>query len=175
MTDDAGTKRRGRPSTGKRGTFTFRVTDQLRKRLEKSAQQYRRPVSEEIEFRLENSFAEQDALERMFGCSAALYLGTVLGQAMRVVRAHATKRGWNEVETRKAILAAVNKVAEVHLATSRNIDLPSTLFLEFNPRPLLKPKDAGETIAVHTMQFNNDQRLDELPNLTGTDLLKHWS
>src|SRR3954470_8804213 len=48
--------RRGRPPLGKRGTFTFRVTDQLRGKLEQAAEAAARPVSELIEARLERSF-----------------------------------------------------------------------------------------------------------------------
>lgn len=56
--DAAPTKRRGRPSTGKRGTFSFRVTSDLRAKLEAAARAAERPVSEEIELRLERSFWE---------------------------------------------------------------------------------------------------------------------
>lgn len=52
---DQGPKRRGRPA-GKRGTFSFRVTADLRSRLEADAERSGRPVSEEIERRLEESY-----------------------------------------------------------------------------------------------------------------------
>lgn len=48
-------KRRGRPPTGKRGSFSFRVTDALRVQLEQEARTHQRPVSEIIELRLEQS------------------------------------------------------------------------------------------------------------------------
>ncbi len=53
-------KRKGRPPMGKRGTFTFRVTDRLRTMLEEAAAASHRSVSQEIEFRLEQSFSQQD-------------------------------------------------------------------------------------------------------------------
>lgn len=61
MSDEAMPKR-GRPSKGKRGTFTFRVTGALRAKLEAEAAADGRPVSEIIEMRLERSF-EADALK----------------------------------------------------------------------------------------------------------------
>jgi hypothetical protein len=61
--DDASPKRKGRPPTGKRGTFTFRVTDQLRSKLEEAAAAVHRPVSEEIERRLEQSFSIPDLVD----------------------------------------------------------------------------------------------------------------
>lgn len=48
-------RRRGRPP-GKRGTFSFRVTPVLRRQLEAAAAKSGRPISEEIESRLEQSF-----------------------------------------------------------------------------------------------------------------------
>jgi len=60
--------RKGRPP-GKRGTFSFRVTATLRTQLEVAAAKSERPVSEEIEYRLEKSFwkdefDKQDEFER---------------------------------------------------------------------------------------------------------------
>jgi hypothetical protein len=43
-------KKVGRPSKGKRGTFTFRVSAELRDKLEAAAAFHGRSVSEEIEF-----------------------------------------------------------------------------------------------------------------------------
>jgi hypothetical protein len=48
-----------RPS-GKRGTFTFRVTASLRERLEAAAEASQRPVSEVIETMLERAFLMDD-------------------------------------------------------------------------------------------------------------------
>ena len=47
---DSAKKKVGRPSKGKRGTFTFRVSAELREKLEASAVFHARSVSEEIEF-----------------------------------------------------------------------------------------------------------------------------
>src|SRR3954469_14996053 len=62
-------RRGGRPARGKRGTFTFRVSDQLRNKLELAAAEAKRPVSEEIEARLERSFSDQDIILRTLSAS----------------------------------------------------------------------------------------------------------
>lgn len=51
-------KRRGRPATGKRGTFSFRVTASLRAKLEAEAKEHGLPVSEVIERRLDQSYRD---------------------------------------------------------------------------------------------------------------------
>lgn len=58
--DSSQTRRGGRPPSRKRGTFTFRVTIELRAQLEAAAAKSGRPVSEEIEARLESSFKEPE-------------------------------------------------------------------------------------------------------------------
>lgn len=68
-------KRRGRPSKGKRGTFSFRVTDALRTKLEAEAATSGRPVSEEIELRLEQSFVVRQLLMEMVGDEIAALVG----------------------------------------------------------------------------------------------------
>lgn len=56
---DSVVKRRGgRPPSKKRGTFSFRVTAELRAKLEAAAAEAGKPVSEEIEARLETSFRD---------------------------------------------------------------------------------------------------------------------
>lgn len=61
-------RKKGRPA-GKRGTFSFRVTAALRGQLETAAAAAARPVSEEIERRLEVSFSNETDLLRksLFG------------------------------------------------------------------------------------------------------------
>lgn len=44
----------------KSGTFTFRITEELRAKLVRAAAIRNRPVSEEIELRLEQSFLQGD-------------------------------------------------------------------------------------------------------------------
>ncbi|BCM88097.1 Arc family DNA-binding protein [Methylobacterium indicum] len=61
--DDRAPRRGGRAPSGKRGKFAFRVTAELREKLEAAAAASGRPVSEEIEMRLEASFREPEIIE----------------------------------------------------------------------------------------------------------------
>ena len=56
--EEAAPRKKGRPA-GKRGTFSFRVTAELRAKLEAAAAASERPVSEEIERRLEDTFTAE--------------------------------------------------------------------------------------------------------------------
>ena len=55
---------RGRPALPKaerkRGIFTFRATDALRQRVADSAKQSGRSISEELEYRVEESYRRED-------------------------------------------------------------------------------------------------------------------
>ena len=56
MMSDSAKKKVGRPSKGKRGDITFRVSAELREKLEAAAVFNERSVSEEIEFRINRDF-----------------------------------------------------------------------------------------------------------------------
>ena len=64
-------KRRGRPSLpegkGKRHAIGLRATADLRRKLEEGAKQSGRSLSQEAEFRLENSFGDDDRITESFG------------------------------------------------------------------------------------------------------------
>ncbi len=57
----------------KRKTLSTRITSELRDRLDKSADESGRSLSQEIEFRLEQSFRDEDARYREFG-DKSLYM-----------------------------------------------------------------------------------------------------
>jgi TraY domain len=64
-------KRRGRPSLpkgeGKRHAIGLRATADLRRKLEEGAKQSGRSLSQEAEFRLENSYRDDDRIAESFG------------------------------------------------------------------------------------------------------------
>ena len=64
-------RQRGRPplkkGEAKRSSFNTRLRDRVKERLEAEAANAGRSLSEEIEFRLERSFAEEDAKIAEFG------------------------------------------------------------------------------------------------------------
>ena len=58
-------RKRGRPSTGKRGNFTFRLRPVIREKLIAAATENKISVSEEIERRLEFSFHDEPVLTEL--------------------------------------------------------------------------------------------------------------
>jgi hypothetical protein len=58
-------RKRGRPSTGKRGSFTFRLRPIIRQKLIDAAIENKISVSEEIERRLEFSFHDEPVLTEL--------------------------------------------------------------------------------------------------------------
>lgn len=57
----------GRPATGKRRTFAFHVRESVRSKLEAEARKNHTSVSEEINRRLETTFANYDFAVQLFG------------------------------------------------------------------------------------------------------------
>ncbi len=94
-------KRPGRPPRGeyvdKRKTLSTRITSELRDRLDKSADESGRSLSQEIEFRLDQSFRDEKALYREFG-DKSLYMtmrwfALTLDEAQQI-----TKKPWKKDE-----------------------------------------------------------------------------
>lgn len=98
-------RRGGRPPSKKRGTFSFRVTADLRAKLEQAATEAGKPVSEEIEARLEASFRDPavvhatteqtidriiDRLDRLttekFGGEHSRYAGEEFGRGFNIAK-----------------------------------------------------------------------------------------
>jgi hypothetical protein len=63
--DELVKRKPGRPSTGKRGSFTFRLRDGIRAKLIAAARENKISVSEEIERRLEFSFHDEPVLTEL--------------------------------------------------------------------------------------------------------------
>ena len=145
-------KRRGRRPTGKRGTFSFRVTERLRGRLEQRARAEQRPVSEEIELRLEQSFLNEELHSLLFGDQDVAAFLKAIGNLIKETRAYAHSKKFDEADTRLAIRKAIETLLEIHLWTGGDIaPLPQTLRVEGGkilPRPLLKPDEAGRYVAT---------------------------
>ena len=83
-------KKRGRPplkGQPKRSSFNTRIRTELKERLESAAGDAGRSLSEEIEFRLERSFREDDARVQEFGGRWAYELFRLLAAAARNVSA----------------------------------------------------------------------------------------
>jgi len=88
----------------KRKTLSTRITSGLRDRLDKSADESGRSLSQEIEFRLEQSFRDEKALYREFG-DKSLYMtmrwfALTLDEAQQI-----TEKPWKKDEETFGIAA----------------------------------------------------------------------
>lgn len=112
--DQVGAERRkGRPA-GKRGTFTFRVTPELRARLEAAAAAVERPVSEEIERRLERSFEDVDLLLSYFGSSETLKLAHAVARIARTVEINCGRDWSKDSATKNEFKGALDRFFELY-------------------------------------------------------------
>jgi hypothetical protein len=114
MSEELQPKRRpGRPSKGKRGNFTFRVTEKLREQLEGAAGEADLSVSEEIERRLEKSFSDKNVVEELLGGPETLRLLMTIGQAIRMVEGTTGKQWTDDYETVVATKIAIKTVLDL--------------------------------------------------------------
>ncbi|HLJ20064.1 MAG TPA: hypothetical protein VKU84_07695, partial [Stellaceae bacterium] len=93
---DKGTRRPGPrpkgPFEDKRATLTTRITQETRDKLDASAVAAGRSLSQEIEFRLESSFAADE----VFGGARAAALFRMLAGAAKDIEARLGSGGWLE-------------------------------------------------------------------------------
>lgn len=69
----------------KRKTLTTRITEETRTNLEKAAEESGRSLSQEIEFRLEQSFQKQFAVDAAFGSKLRYRQMQILGMAINLI------------------------------------------------------------------------------------------
>lgn len=148
MTDaepDKPAPKRGRPA-GKRGTFSFRVTASLRSKLEAAAEASARPVSEEIEHRLERSFEDVDLLLRHFGSSESLKLAQAVSMLGQHVETQ-TMRKWTEDPKAKGeYLAGIKRFLDIYFYEQDGPDVvPVVLPPLAGPSP---GRSAAEVVAI---------------------------
>jgi hypothetical protein len=107
------TKRKpGRPPKGKRGNFTFRVTERLREQLISEAEASGLSVSEEIERRLDQSFNDAP-IRDLLGGSHTNALILTIAAAIQMVEIESGKKWIEDHDTNLAMRAAVNGVMEL--------------------------------------------------------------
>ncbi len=109
-------KRPGRPPRGeyvdKRKTLSTRITSELRDRLDKSADESGRSLSQEIEFRLEQSFRDEKALYREFGGRENYNIFRFLAQIPHFA-GQMTKQHWREDrKTFRVVMKAIESILE---------------------------------------------------------------
>ena len=94
------------PYVDKRKTLTTRITEETRTRLEKAAAATDRSLSQEIEFRLERSFLDEDARNREMGGKELQALFRLLGAAAEMIEARTGKKWSEDWDTGTAVMIA---------------------------------------------------------------------
>lgn len=123
-------KRRGRPakapSERKRGNLTFRVRDDLRAALEEAAAQSDRSLSEEIEYRLELSLGQREALKEEWGPDA-FAIAESIAKSLQHIERYTGKRWLKDEATFLLFSATVSELIRRYrdLATT-NWDAPTS-------------------------------------------------
>jgi hypothetical protein len=103
------------PAEPKRNNLTFRVRGDLRERLSNAAALAQRSISEEIEFRLERSFAEADVLARAFGGRTLADFVRALGIGLQIIQAKTGDAAIEESETSVEIAVMLAKIIRERL------------------------------------------------------------
>ena len=84
------------PYEGKRRTLTTKITEGLRQKLDDAAERSNRSLSQEIEFRLDYSFRDQDARDRDFSDDFTLKLMRALATAKVLAEARWGKDAYKD-------------------------------------------------------------------------------
>jgi hypothetical protein len=160
------TKRKpGRPPKGKRGNFTFRVTERLRGQLISEAEASGLSVSEEIERRLDQSFNDV-AIQDLLGGSHTNALILTIAAAIQMVEIESGKKWIEDYDTNLAMRAAVKGVMELLNTPPVNAGpVSDTLFGGI--LSLLKPSQIGIKAAKSAVATTRKaQRRHEHPDVT---------
>jgi hypothetical protein len=139
---------RGRPpvpaETRKRNNVTIRMRDELKAKVEQSADAHQRSISQEIERHLERSFDQDQRLEDVFGSADLFGLLRVVGAAMDVAgksaafmatRSPEASRGWIDHPDAydQALQAAVDVLQR--LRPPGKVELPDRRPPAHHPKP----------------------------------------
>lgn len=164
--------------TPRKGVNT-RITDDLRTRLEASAQENNRTLGSEIEHRLELSFkfefgSTQGVSALSHSRAGTLFLQSI-GSIFGLVLLEAKQRGFSELETRDALKGALEVIASRHLWTGQKPpdDAASYLFQEMNK---LQPTDFGQQLASAHLQLDSymtEQKV--IKDFYSNKIIDHWS
>ena len=100
------------PDEGKRSVLNARITTRLRANLEMAAAETGRSLSQEIEFRLEQSFLRETAQHEAFGGEHVDALMRVLGNAVRLIEATGGKKWQEDRETFTWVKATIEKLLD---------------------------------------------------------------
>lgn len=101
------------PDKGKRAAIGLRTTPELKERLERIAAATGRSLSQEIEFRLERSLQEDDALRREFGDERTQRILRIMAQAAAAIEDQHGKKWHEDWDTYYAVLASWQRITQL--------------------------------------------------------------
>ncbi len=110
----SGPKPRG-PFEGKRKTLTTRITERTRRRLDEASEATDRSLSQEIEFRLEESFQRdrfENAIFEALGGREHYPLLVMVGNAVRMVEEGSGQRWHQDFETAAQVKNAITTIID---------------------------------------------------------------
>jgi hypothetical protein len=146
VTDEPKKRRPGRPAKGKRGNFTFRVTEKLREQLIARSEASGLSVSEEIERTLDQSINGAGIAEDFLGGPHTATLILAITAAIRMVEIETGKKWTEDHETNLAMKAAIATLLDLVNTPADDVDKSGSEFaalLDF-----LKPRETGVRAAV---------------------------
>jgi len=108
----------GRPSLGKRQSFTFRVRENVRDLLVAAAQASHVSVSEEIERRIELTFSSAGIVAEMFGGMKNAQLLFTISIAIQEVERATGRSWWADYSTIEQVQRAINNLLFAHRTLS---------------------------------------------------------
>lgn len=111
----------GRPSLGKRQSFTFRVRENVRDLLVAAAQSSNVSVSEEIERRVELTFSSAGIVAEMFGGIENAQLLFAFAIAIQEVERATGKPWWADASTSEQMRRAIDTLVVAHTPLSPEV------------------------------------------------------
>jgi hypothetical protein len=146
VTDEPKKRRPGRPSKGKRGNFTFRVTENLREHLIARSEESGLSVSEEIERTLDRSINGAGIAADFLGGPHTATLMLTITAAIRMVEIESGKKWTEDHETNLAMKAAIASILELVNTPADDADTSASKYAAL--LNFLKPHEAGVRAAV---------------------------
>lgn len=98
------------PRPGERNPLGLRVTAEVKERLERAARESGRSISQEVEMRLERSFAADEHLYERFGGRDVYFLASLIGRVALAVKPAPEARWIDDADGAAVIRAAADMI-----------------------------------------------------------------
>ncbi|MDN3569274.1 TraY domain-containing protein [Methylobacterium longum] len=153
--------------------LNMKTTADVRERLETAAQVSGRSLTHEVEHRIQSSLDQEYLLRATFGAGFQAEMFRRLAYVVRDARKFCREHKFSEVETRKVIAAACNRVISVYCWAGGPLPQESHQSVHGKPLPVSKrkPEHIGVELADSAMMFDDDQAWEELDRR----IANHWT